>query len=179
MKNGMDWRAIGQRLGDELRRDTAERIARGKAGENAGIPCRDSGIRGEEFLDAIMATASKNDFTRLIQYLESDKEIYLSQGQRDWMARILKHRPWKKKRGPRKNRIPPFVAVTALDLYRRWQLKNTEAGISNWRLSNEMKDESCRYAVESWNMYAAAWGHRTVDFEVIRQMMEGPKDRLK
>ena len=71
--------------------------------------------------------------------------------------------------GRKQNKVPRYVAKLARSFYRQWQAANIQAGISNWGLANDMKDESCRYTLE-----LVGW---TANFETVRELMDRPNSR--
>jgi hypothetical protein len=169
-----DWRAIGVRLYEKFRKDAEQEVEKSRERLAAIREARPTD--GDIFQSAIIHAIAWGDLDRLICFLGSDRQAYLPRSNRDDLAYILSDTPWKQKRGRSKNHTVRRLAADADKFYKEWRSALEEAGISIWRLSNEMRDEACRYAVECWNSLDY---YVKVDFETVRQMMDRSKTRQK
>ena len=64
------------------------------------------------------------------------------------------------------------VAAVAKRIYRQWKSELRREGIKSHGLSDEMKDQSCRYAIEILTPVIERVGGTPPEYEAAREMME-------
>jgi hypothetical protein len=114
------------------------------------------------------------DNADLIKYLRSGQEFYLPEGACIALASFLDEEPWKQRPGPPRDQDARWACTRAKEIYEAWKEANKKAGVSDWGVRDEMKDESCRYGIA----VAGPFEHEP-DFETVRQMMDRPRGRQK
>jgi hypothetical protein len=171
----MDWREAGQEIYAWYRQRELEVAARILETRRQRQVRGSKNFTGEEELvRAIIRLVQRGDATQLIEFLRSDKEFRVSDGERKWLAQFLQRKPL-----PRTGRPPKTIQLQtcglAKSLYLIWKEFNKQQGIPDWGFRDTMKDESCNYAIE---IATSVWGVPTPDFESVRQLMDRPRSRL-
>jgi hypothetical protein len=109
----------------------------------------------------------------LIEYLQSGKELALSDEERAYVVARLRLKP-KQKRGPRRDHAVHMAANTAWAFYLYWKVSNTLAGVSNRGIGNQMKDEACHFAIALLGPWPEPF---RPTFRAVRDLIERPKHR--
>jgi hypothetical protein len=122
-----------------------------------------------DFEKALRAYANA-DSSRLIEILRSRP---ISIDEQEELADELEF-PEPPKKGRPRNEAMQWAAHTAAIIYRRWKRLNNREGINDWGLGDDMKNQSCLYAIE----LGAPWkGREQPDVEAVRQLLDRPKSR--
>jgi hypothetical protein len=129
----------------------------------------------------MVAEAQFGDPSSLVAFLRSGHK--LTQFDRNELAGMLgviftgQAKPAKQRGRPKQTLIPVFVNV-ARRFYREWKDANRRKGISDWGHGDEMKDESCRFAIASYvDRFPSLLREDLPTFEQVRDLMERSQKR--
>ncbi len=154
-----DWRETGRQIYERQVLERQERHAKRTAVKRSP----DADLFGALLLSSLGNSAL------LVEYLRSGRKLSLAAESRRHLARVIEHQNRKPKVGRKINKTARYLALGAIAFYREWKVANQNAGISNWGLRNDMRDESCRYVLE-----LHGW---TASYETVRELMDRPKSR--
>jgi hypothetical protein len=137
--------------------------------------------RRAAFLFQMIAHAQNGDPSALLAFLRSGQK--LSRFDRNQLADLFKviftpkAKPGKQRGRPKQTLIPVFVSA-ARRFYREWKDANRLKGISDWGHGDEMKDESCRFAIASYvDRFPSLLREDLPTFEQVRDLMERSQKR--
>jgi len=120
------------------------------------------------YVEALRAYA-RGDRSKLVEYLRSDRPI-----EREWLAQVINGEVFQPKNGRPRDKNVRIAAMLARIIYRRWKEMNKKTGVGDHGVSEHMKDEACRYAIE-----LEPWDDDQPDFDRVREMIDRPISRQK
>ena len=158
-----DWQEIGRRVRDQIVNESQNFNAKRRAEELIAI-----GERPEYAFYRVLDQYSKGKSSPLVKYLRSNRPLL--RAHRELLALELSGElsPPPTRGRPRDENVRTAAAVAGR-LYRQWKSENVREGIKNRGLGRQMKDESCRYAIEILEPLIEG---EPPAFDVVRDMME-------
>ena len=164
-----DWQEIGRRVRDKIINESQNFNAKRRAEELIGE-------RPEYAFYRVLLQYSVGNSSPLKEYLRSDRPLLRSD--RELLAlELAGELSPPPKRGRPRDENARAAADFARRFYRQWKSENICEGIKDWGLGDEMKDQSCRYAIEIFKTLRP--GEQQPDLEVVPEMMERPISRRK
>lgn len=179
IKTPKNWREVGPLV---FKREKSLREAKWQALIATGEIIREIDPESKSFW--ALVRSAQGDSTQLIEFLLSEEELSLSEDKRQHLAKVLKHAYWKPRRGRPKDSEARHAAMIAMHLYELWRYANKRLGFSDRGHCNEMKDESCRYALaliefdhKKIRVTDSRAKFRNTNFEKVRELIERPLSR--